>query len=87
MWVVSRLEGVADTTTARVTTIGLGTGGSGSIAAGTIITTIDTTVAAVEKLVGVHQVAVVGGQVAVVGGQVAVAEGDPRPKNEIHPSS
>tara|TARA_B110000196_G_scaffold60699_1_gene50437 strand:- start:597 stop:800 length:204 start_codon:yes stop_codon:yes gene_type:complete len=65
--------------------IGLGTGGPGSIAAGTIITTIDTTVAAVEKLVGVHQVAVVGGQVAVEEG-LAVAEGDPRPKNEIHPS-
>ena len=65
--------------------IGLGTGGPGSIVAGTIITTIDTTVAAVEKLVGVHQVAVVGGQVAVEEG-LAVAEGDPRPKNEIHPS-
>ena len=65
--------------------IGLGTGGPGSIAAGTIITTIDTTVAAVEEFVGVHQVAVVGGQVAVEEG-LAVAEGDPRPKNEIHPS-
>jgi len=31
-------------------------------------------------------VAVVGGQVAVEEG-LAVAEGDPRPKNEIHPSS
>ena len=50
--------------------IGHGTGGHGSIAAGTITTTVDTTVTAVEELVGVHQV-------AVVGGQVAVAEGDP----------
>ena len=67
------------TTTTQVTMIGHGTGGHGSIAAGTITTTVDTTVTAVEELVGVHQV-------AVVGGQVAVAEGDPRPKNEIHPS-
>ena len=65
--------------------IGLGTGGHGSIVAGTITTTVDATVAAVEELVGVHQVAVVGGQVAVEEG-LAVAEGDPRPKNEIHPS-
>ena len=56
------------------------------------VTTGDITVTAVEELVGVPQEAVVEGQVAVVEGQVAVeaglavAEGDPRPKNEIHPS-
>ena len=65
--------------------IGLGTGGHGSIVAGTATTTIDTTDAAAEELVGVHQVAVVGGRVAVEEG-LAVVEGDPRPKNEIHPS-
>ena len=65
--------------------IGHGTGGHGSIAAGTITSTVETTVTAVEELVGVHQVAVVGGQVAVEAG-LAVAEGDPQPKDEIHPS-
>ncbi len=65
--------------------IGLGTGGPGSIVAGTIITTIDTTVTAAEELVGVHRVAVVEGRVAVEAG-LAVAEGDSRPKNEIRPS-
>ena len=70
-------------------TLAHGIAGRGST---TGVTTGDITVTAVEELVGVPQEAVVEGQVAVVEGQVAVeaglavAEGDPRPKNEIHPS-
>ena len=82
-----------------VVAVTVGMGPDGTLAHGiagrgstTGVTTGDITVTAVEELVGVPQVAVVEGQVAVVEGQVAVeaglavAEGDPRPKNEIHPS-
>ena len=82
-----------------VVAVTVGMGPDGTLAHGiagrgspTGVTTGDITVTAVEELVGVPQEAVVEGQVAVVEGQVAVeaglavAEGDPRPKNEIHPS-
>ena len=82
-----------------VVAVTVGMGPDGTLAHGiagrgstTGVTTGDITVTAVEELVGAPQVAVVEGQVAVVEGQVAVeaglavAEGDPRPKNEIHPS-
>jgi len=82
-----------------VVAVTVGMGPDGTLAHGiagrgstTGVTTGDNTVTAVEELVGVPQEAVVEGQVAVVEGQVAVeaglavAEGDPRPKNEIHPS-
>ena len=82
-----------------VVAVTVGMGPDGTLAHGiagrgstTGVTTGDITVTAVEELVGVPQEAVVEGQAAVVEGQVAVeaglavAEGDPRPKNEIHPS-
>ena len=82
-----------------VVAVTVGMGPDGTLAHGiagrgstTGVTTGDITVTAVEELVGVPQEAVVEGQVAVVEDQVAVeaglavAEGDPRPKNEIHPS-
>ena len=82
-----------------VVAVTVGMGPDGTLAHGiagrgstTGVTTGDITVTAVEELGGVPQEAVVEGQVAVVEGQVAVeaglavAEGDPRPKNEIHPS-
>ena len=82
-----------------VVAVTVGMGPDGTLAHGiagrgstTGVTTGDITVTAVEEVVGVPQEAVVEGQVAVVEGQVAVeaglavAEGDPRPKNEIHPS-
>ena len=82
-----------------VVAVTVGMGPDGTLAHGiagrgstTGVTTGDITVTAVEELVGVPQEAVVEGQVAVVEGQVAVeaglavAEGDPRPKNEIHSS-
>ena len=75
-----------------VVAVTVGMGPDGTLAHGiagrgstTGVTTGYITVTAVEELVGVPQVAVVEGQVAVEAG-LAVAEGDPRPKNEIHPS-
>ena len=75
-----------------VVAVTVGMGPDGTLAHGiagrgstTGVTTGDITVTAVEELVGVPQEAVVEGQVAVEAG-LAVAEGDPRPKNEIHPS-
>ena len=68
MWVVSRLAGVADTTTARVTTIGHGTGGHGSTA-DAITTVIEATEEVLAESLGVL---VDAGPVAVAGPVVVV---------------
>ncbi|SVC33723.1 uncharacterized protein METZ01_LOCUS286577 [marine metagenome] len=68
MWVVSRLAGVADTTTARVTTIGLGTGGHGSTADAITTGTAALAAEAAESL----GVLVDAGPVAVAGPVVVV---------------
>ena len=82
MWVVSRLVGVADTTTARVTTIHHGTGGHGSIADAITTGTAALAAEAVESLGALVDAGPVAaaGPVAVVpvavAGPVAVAVAD-----------